>query len=966
MLETIISFGNFQLISDRQELTENGRPVRLGSRAISILTILVRRAGELVTNEEIVREVWPETFVEEGNLRVHMTALRRALGHGRDGTRYIVNVPGRGYRFVRPVTVTACMPSVGSSTELALPHASLPTPMTRMIGRDDLVTALKAQIPQRRLITLVGPGGIGKTTVARSVAQSVARDYRHGSHFVELATITDGHRVPGAVATALGFAVKSDDPSSSLISHLGSLRAMIVLDNCEHLVEAVATLAEDLLLHAPGVQLLVTSREALRVDGERVVRVAPLSVPPPSDGLTAQGAATYSAIQLFVEHASSNLDLFELTDVNAPAIADICRRLDGIPLAIEMAAGRIESLGPSEIAAMLDDRFRFLNKGRRTAPPRHRTLRSIVDWSYNLLPEGQRRTFRYLSVFAGWFSAPAAAAIIADEATTLGEIVNAISDLTSKSLLAVDVSGNTTLYRFFETTRAYALELLSDAGESEAVGRAHAVYVCERFERAKTEWDIRPTAEWLAEYRLSLDDLRAALDWAFAPGGDLNLAVRLTLAAAPMWLELSLIEECRKRTEQALAAVGHESDEDDERTMQLYAALAWSQLYQAEAAHAAAASWTKVLEIAEALGDLEFQLRAHFGLWANSINRGLFGRSLAQAEHFAMVAARKGDQAEILLGERLLGASLHLKGGAQSTARSHLEHMLSGYNAPIRRSHAVRFQVDQRITARMTLARTLWLQGMVDQAMQGVERLVEDAWALGHMRTLCNVLAQVAAPLALWTGDETAAERYTRLLLDATSHEALEVWRAYGFAFQGHLMVARGDVCDGIDLLRASIEQLERHEFVQLNPILTGNLADFCAEGGRLVEARDLIEKAIAFCERTEGRWCIAELWRVRGNIAVLEAGDVSAPAAARDFRQSLDFARQQGAFTWTLRTSMSIARSYRAQGRFHDALDILQPVYDSFSEGFRYVDLRAARHLLRDLSHAVGPSSASGTNPPP
>lgn len=340
--ERAISFGPFRLVPSQRLLLEGDKPVRLGSRALDILTVLVEQPGEVVGKDEPIARVWPNTHVEEGNLKFQISALRRTLG---GGNRYLVNVPGRGYSFVSPV-------ERAPETKVAEPEApktenahNLPALLTRLIGRDDTISRLADQLRRQRLLTIVGAGGIGKTSVALAVTERLIPDYEHGVWLVDMAPLGDPRLVPTALAGVLGLEVRSEDPLPSLVTSLRDKKMLLVLDNCEHVIEAAAALATAVLTGAPGVQMIATSREPLRIEGERVYRLSPLANPPASPDLTAAAALGYPAVQLFVERAAAVLGEFELTDADAPIVADICSRLDGIALAIELAAARVDTFG---------------------------------------------------------------------------------------------------------------------------------------------------------------------------------------------------------------------------------------------------------------------------------------------------------------------------------------------------------------------------------------------------------------------------------------------------------------------------------------------------------------------------------------------------------------------------------------------------------------------------------------------
>jgi predicted ATPase len=381
----------------------------------------------------------------------------------------------------------------------------------------------------------------------------------------DLAPFGDPRLVPTALADALGLEIHSEDPLPRLLDVLRDRRSLLVLDNCEHVIDAAAVLAVAVLRSAPKVQILATSREPLRIEGEHVHRLAGLASPPASLSLSAEEALRFPAVQLFGERAAASLEEFELSDANAPIVAYICSKLDGIALAIELAAARVHAFGVRGVAARLDDRFQLLTRGRRTALPRHWTLRATLDWSYDLLPEPERAVLRRVAVFAGGFTEEAASAVAASGGIIASDIVEIVANLVAKSLVMVVLGDVMVRYRLPETIRAYALQKLRESGEYEQVARRHAEYHRDLFEQAKGEAEARPMAEWLALYRPRIDNLRAALDWAFSPIGDASIGVALTAAAVPLWMRLSLLEECRRRAKQALGALGTRGTPDPAR-----------------------------------------------------------------------------------------------------------------------------------------------------------------------------------------------------------------------------------------------------------------------------------------------------------------------------------------------------------------------------------------------------------------
>jgi predicted ATPase/DNA-binding winged helix-turn-helix (wHTH) protein len=945
-----ISFGPYRLLAARRLLLEGDKPVRLGSRAFDILTALVERAGKVVSKEELIARAWPATHVEEANLKIQVSALRRALGDGQGGNRYVVNVVGRGYNFVAPIRAEER--SRASPSPIVAPAAlhNLPFATTRMIGREEIVTTLVTQLSHQRLVTVVGPGGIGKTTVALAVAERMIGGYEHGVWLVDLAPLRDPGLVPSAVATVLGLEIRIEDPLPDLVAALRDNRMLLMLDNCEHVIDATAGLAAAVLSGAPGVTILATSREPLGVRGERVHRLGPLGSPELSPTLTATEAAAFPAVQLFLERVTANVEDFALTDANALLVVAICRRLDGLPLAIEFAAPRVESLGVEGLAARLDDILPLLGMRRRSAAPRHRTMRAVVDWSYGLLSADEQLFLRALGIFAGGFSVEAAAAVATDAPRTSIDAIDLLADLVAKSLVVADVSAAKPRFRLLDTIRAYAIELLDSSGERERRARRHAEYYQNLLERAETKSERLPAPEWLDDYGRQIDNLRAALDWAVSPGGDAATAVALTAAAVPVWMRLSLMEECRGHVERALATFDAGLIHDARREMKLHAARAVLFPYIGSDISEIGVASAKALQLAEMIGDFEYQLRSLWSQWYFHSANGRYRIALARAQRFSTIAANQADATDQLVGEILVGVSLHYLGD-QAGARSHIGHALE--HAPLQRSHVVRFLVDQRVFAGAYLSRILWLQGFPEQAMRTAERCIDDALAANHAVSLCNALALGACLIALLVGDLAKAERYIGILLDHSKKSALPVSRAYGRSYDGVLAIERGDLDSGLRLLRAGLDDFEKmtpSARYPTRPAFPAKLASALAGVGRFADGLAAIDEVLAWTADTEADWFIAELLRVKGELLLLQGAPEAAATAEDHFWQALAWARRHGALSWELRAATSLARLRRDLGRPADATACLQPIYDRFTEGFGTTDLITAKQLLDQL----------------
>lgn len=461
-------FGPFRLLVRQRLLLQGDKPVRLGSRALDLLIALIERHGELVGKDELMHRVWPKTFVEAANLTVHIAALRRALNDGRAGNRFLINTPGRGYRFVAPVRLES-FEAPASKLEAEVHSCGIPAPMTSLIGCSEVITNLVAELSHQRLVTIAGFGGSGKSSVALAVADKLTPKYDDGGYVVDLASVADPRLVPTVISTALGIVNTSKDPLADLATTLSERHVLLLLDNCDLTLSAVAEVAVNVLRRAPGVDILATSREPLRVNGEHVHRLSQLACPPASASLPACDALAFPAVQLFVHRAAASLGDFALDDVHAPIVAEICRRLEGLPLAIEFAAARVGIMGVREVAAGMKDRLKLLTGGVRNSCPRHQSMRASLDWSYDLLTELDQSVLRRMSVLDGSFSLQEGAMIAADSDRSEIEIVDSILELIAKSLIEVDHRSAGSRLRLLETTRAYAQMKLSESDEHERV-----------------------------------------------------------------------------------------------------------------------------------------------------------------------------------------------------------------------------------------------------------------------------------------------------------------------------------------------------------------------------------------------------------------------------------------------------------------------------------------------------------------
>jgi predicted ATPase/DNA-binding winged helix-turn-helix (wHTH) protein len=930
-----VAFGPFRLFPARHLLLEGETPVRLGSRARDLLIALLEQPGQAVGKEALCARIWPNVFVEDGTLRAQVAALRKALRDGQNGRRYIANIAGRGYAFVGEISAAVAQPPV--TPELAEPAPALST--ARLFGRSDVIETLTQRLAEDRYVTVVGPGGIGKTSVALAVADRLRPGLPGGVCFVDLAPLADDRLVSTALASALGVSVASEDPLPNLVALLRDRDMLVVLDNCEHVIDSAALLVESIARGAgPRLRILATSREALGVQGERVFRLAPLALPETDASLTAATAMTYPAVQLFVERAAMCLGEYSLTDAHAPAVAAICRHLDGIALAIEIAAGQVDAFGIAGLARVLDDRFRLAMQGRRTGLARHRTMNTTLEWSYQLLPEGERAALRRLAVFAGLFTMPQAAGVLAQEPAGGGAAAESVANLVTKSLIVPNFETPLPTYRLLETTRAYALQKLEESGEHAAYTLRHARQCLATMEAASTDWDTLAPEAWLARHRHLIDDVRAALD--FSGQAEPAMAVALTVAAVPLWYQLSLLNECYERVCRALDLPAAAADTP--RRLRLHVAKAWSLMQIKGFVRETEDAWTTVLALSRDSADPEYELRGLWGLWATRVNAGALRASLALAREFSGLA-RGSNETDRCVGHRMMGHSLHLLGD-QAEAREHLERMLAGYARPATGAQTMRYIFDQRSLARSFLARISWLQGLPDQARRIARELADDERARGDDLSLCQVLVQATCPVGLLVGDLAAVQGFVGELVERADHHQWHFWRAFGACFRGVLTVQRGDVATGLPLLEDALKGLRGIDFGVHYLYFLCHYADALSLAGRHDEALAVIEEAVERSDRNDERWCIAEVLRLKGTL-LHRRGERDAAASA--FAAAREWAERQGALSWSLRIAVGAARLAQDEGGIAAARSELTAVLDRFTEGHDTVDYKEALVVL-------------------
>ncbi|MBR1120951.1 winged helix-turn-helix domain-containing protein [Bradyrhizobium lablabi] len=937
----VFQFGPFRLVVSKRLLLKDNEPVAIGSRAFDILIALVERAGEVVSHKELVTRAWPDVVVEETSLRVHMAGLRRALGDGREGARYITNVPGRGYCFVGSVQRSAPDSMPAAAPAWSIQGETLPVRLLRMVGRNETIDALRAQVTFQRFVSIVGPGGVGKTTVAIAVAHEIAAEFGNAICFVDLGALKNGVLVVPAVASAIGCLEQVQESLPRLLAFAADKRVLLVLDSCEHVIDSVAALAEGLCREAPLVHIIATSRESLRVEGEHVHLLQALDTPSGEASLSAASALASPAVQLFMDRAAAGGYRLGLSDEDAPLVSEICRQLDGMPLAIELTASRTSTYGINGLAQLIGDRL-MLAWQKRLGAPRHQTLQAMLDWSYDLLSEDEQAVLCALSIFVGAFELEMAQAIASDMDRDACSIIGAIASLIDKSLISVNRSERDNIYRLLDTTRTYAAAKLTERGEADAVARRHALHFAERL--AAVRAPVRRDRDLTAHAR-QIGDIRAALEWSFSDTGDASVGVALASGAVPLLLGMSMLRECRHWCLETMNALSGEHL-GTRLELSLLLSLATASNHGHSDSTEVGSALERGLALADSLGDTEYQLEFLAGLNLFRTRLADHGAALAAAERYAATAGELRGDHEIVTAQWMLGATHHLIGSQALAQHSYENGFRRAATAGVSKVHS--FGYDHQVRALIGYARTLWLRGFADQASEIARQGIEVAERLGHPVSLCICL-MYATPVFIWRGDYQTAEQLIDRLIAQASRYSLTMYQAGGLGLRGEAMLARGETSAGVESLRVALSTVQTEQRYILSTTLSRALAEGLAATGHPAEAIMIIDAAVDGAGRGSGTFELPDLLRARAAVQ-LAASRENWRSAEASLTASLDCARRQAAPGWELRAAIALARLWTDLERADEARSLLFEVRSRFTEGYETTDLRQTEHLLHTL----------------
>jgi predicted ATPase/DNA-binding winged helix-turn-helix (wHTH) protein len=918
----------------------------LGGRALDILIYLAERSGEVIAKQELIDRVWSDVTVEEGSIRVHVAAIRKVLGDGQFGNRYIANIKGRGYSFVG--TVVSLAGSMESRNDKFRQQGRLAVRPLMMIGREAVIGEVGDKLRDVRFVTLLGPGGIGKTTIASAVGRAAAEEFDGKVYFADLESLTDPRHVAGAVATSLGLVLKSKDPGLELVDLVRSRKFLIILDSCEHVIEAVASLAEQLYQQTEEIYVLTTSRELLKVEGEHCYRVLPLDYPPGGLERTANAVLRYPAAELFVQRVAARAGSFVLTDEEAPFVAEMCRKLDGLPLAIELAAGQVAALGIKNTVARLMSRLELLRLSHRTAVPRHRTLKATLDWSYDLLSDAERVVFRRIATFVGHFTLEGAQDVAGELGAGTGGIFDAIAGLVEKSLIATRIEETPAQYRLLDTTRAYALEKLEEHAEVDVVFRRHAEYVAGYLESQRVaplallkaekataypglSGSIRPAPERglgprgdnqiaagfaaASTHSGQLGNIRTALEWSFGPNGDDEIATRLAAASTQLFLELSLLIECRVWAERAIARLG-DQHKSSRREMEIYASLSMALMHSEGNSELVREAFSRALDVVAIQGDLAYELRLLSGLFMYSHwTMDILGATDI-AVRSRKLALKTGDPDDMALAEAMLAASDHLLGN-HLAAQLHCESGLQ-YLASSGRFRTERYLFHYTSFLLVGMARSLLYRGLLDQSLDYAKRAREEGKKSGNPATFCRSLALVL-PVFLTMADLRQSDQYIGELSNLAAAHSLIPYRAIATGLKGQWLLLQDNRIDGIQLLRRALEELHAQRHEMLNTDFTCDLAAALVDLGEHEQALTLTVNAIEQQLRAGKFLHMPALFRMKGLILAARSAEDYFDAR-RSLISAIDWAKRQSATLFELKAATDLAELLLKQGRVPEA----------------------------------------------
>ncbi|MET3930173.1 putative ATPase/DNA-binding winged helix-turn-helix (wHTH) protein [Lysobacter sp. OAE881] len=943
-MNDVFRFGRFRLTPATRSLRKDDIDVALGSRAFDILVALVEGGGKVLTRRELMACAWSGLVVEESNVRVQVAHLRKTLGCGEQGVRFIASVAGRGYCFVADVLREPELQPAGSNAPAhSSPGAGLresrslanaPVSQDRIVGSEEGVAELAAQIRTSRLVTVVGAAGMGKTTVAVLAARALD-SFGDAIHFVDLSVITSDAQVLEALSSDADYRPSGAVSVAGLAEFLDRRPTLVVLDNCEHVIGGIASLIRQILDRTHRVSILCTSREALRLSDEHVYVVRSLASPPNTGRLTVEQAMAWPAVQLFVARAEEGGAHEVLSDESASLVAAICRRLDGNPLAIELAASRVSTYGVQGVSELLCGRSTLHWQGRRDAAPRHQTVEALLDWTYELLSPRDRLALGRLSVFSGAFPLDAAIGVISDDRLDAVQAATAIADLADKSLVAVRSRDGRTRLRLLETTRMYAAAKLADEG-GHAVLRRHALHYALHLRGCRTAAILDPgvTPE-LGEDELG--NIRAAMEWCFSTGGDATLGVELSALAVPSLLQHRSFDECARCCRQALDRMPPELGST---AIEL---VLWEVLSIANASMGLYGD-DMLLAIQRGLV-ISRSLEAHratfhllAGMHLAMLGTNRYAESLDIAEQYAALAKDVGSASEEVIARWMIGASHHYMGSHALAEEQFTAARRKLALAGMRKLEY--FDGKAMLNANLGVARTKLALGLPVQALQLAIKAIDEAREYPDSLFPCVTLF---FPIFLLNNLDTAAETLLQTLNGISPEYRVGFRSRLIGMLEGVLLHHRGSPAEAEVRLRQSLPGMR---MATARCIGLQAMADVLREVGKTEEAFTVIEEAIALSDSNGGFFSRPDLLRTKGEI-MMALPQFGQSQAREVLMEAMRDAHRAGALGWEIAAALALARLEISQDRTDEAKAVLHPVYMRLAEGHETPLVREAATIL-------------------
>lgn len=941
-IEDLVFFGPFRLSAAGRLLERNGKSVAIGARALDILIVLVEQAGQTVSQQDLLASVWPNLNVAESALRVHINKLRQVLGEADSSARYVQNVPGRGYRFVEPVSRLPTAKSWTISEIRWVPQQRLPPAPIRMVGRDAIAEEIATRVRAHRFITIVGPGGVGKTTLCVAVCYSLVEDFDGKVIFVDLGAISDPQIVLAKIRSALQIST-GIEALPLLVAVLRGHRLLLVLDCCEHVADEVALIAERIFQDAEGCHLLLTSREPMHCDGEQVFSVPPLPVPVSTEALTAREALAYPAVKLFVDSVSARDQGFQLQNAEAPIAASICQRVDGIALALELAAGRVSAFGLAEVHRQLDGRMKLLWQGRRTAPPRQQTLSATLDWSFKLLSPAEQLLLCRLSIFVGTFTLEDARAVAADAQLSELEISQHLGSLVDRCLIAVDLTRPPAQYRLLDMTREFARDKIATVDEVFALARRHAEY----FLQVLT--DVAGTGAGQMPMRRNvppatrLGNVHAALEWCLSPDGarDRSLGLRLVAASGNFLLSQGLTMDCRTRANAALARLGAE-ERGTRLELDLLIVLASTHTLADYPIRAPVID--RAIALARALGERRLSRTL---LYDRLYDQAFWGQpEIALQAAFAARAelAETDDPIELAIAEATIACISHTYGADDQAYR----HFITAFSHVERAGEKAHEEIDEQAFRRMRATRTnnLYTCGFFDQAARLGEAFIDEFETSKDYPACAEIMPRISF-IFEWMQEWHMVARIYNLFVKIQMDQPSDRLNYVVSVIWCRLLMVRGE-------FKESVARLEQHlaEVPPLSPgrfLLYAPMCDGLTRLGRFDEALAIIDEALDYESTFAGTGFRSEYLLQKARILMAMRG--ADPVEIENLlRLSLAAAVRQTSLSRELDAALALAQLLHGQHRPAEARAVLQPVYDRFTEGFATKVMVEARELLDKL----------------